>query len=518
MAQNPEKHAATKLTRTEFAVVRAYVQGMRPVDIANRYLLDPDADESLSESQAIQRILSLRDRAVQFARQHNQPEIAAMFEALRARSDVGMTRRVDALSSLEQLGQGYPQPQHEVSLWFKPSLARRLQAANLRQIADLTALANRRGSSWWRTVPRIGQQSAEIITNWLIRQRRPMGESAIRPYVLPPSAHAHRPALVPLPLGPDMPYPVPLESMLAPAPKTVAGAALAADLAFVQDWLQARAPNTRSSYRREAERLLLWSAGCGKDLGRLEAKDLELYEAFLADPQPSSFWCGPSGPRDKMHWRPLEGPLSGGSVAAALRVIRALLQAMNKAGHRARPLAVAQRTARAPVIPTGPTLAPSDIAAFLEWLGDSGASAQHRAARAVAMLIHDVDMRLTELAGLRCACLQVTEQAKGLKRPGSRQRQVTLDTATWRALQAHWADRGWATAIPPAQAALLAPAVLPATARGRKKRLARDAAGYSASGLDQLLRRLWRGFCDVRGLTSEGFSPTKLRVREPDGD
>ncbi|PMY07503.1 hypothetical protein, partial [Pseudomonas sp. GW460-13] len=123
MVLDPSLNAVTKLTRTEFAVVRAYAQGMRPVDIANRYLLDPDEDEHLSEAQAIQRILALRDRLVQFALQHGRPEIAGMFEALRARSGVGMSRRVDAVSALEQLGQGYPQPQHEVSLWFKPSLA-----------------------------------------------------------------------------------------------------------------------------------------------------------------------------------------------------------------------------------------------------------------------------------------------------------------------------------------------------------------------------------------------------------
>ncbi|MGT2491353.1 hypothetical protein ACU4GD_14590 [Cupriavidus basilensis] len=54
------------------------------MDIANRYLLDSDVDEGLSEPEAIRRILLLRDRLVQFALQHNQPEIAAMFEALRA--------------------------------------------------------------------------------------------------------------------------------------------------------------------------------------------------------------------------------------------------------------------------------------------------------------------------------------------------------------------------------------------------------------------------------------------------
>ncbi|MCY0853432.1 hypothetical protein [Cupriavidus sp. D39] len=77
-----------------------------------------------------------------------------------------------------------------------------------------------------------------------------------------------------------MPYPVPLERMLAPDPDTVVKRALTADLVFVQGWLQARAPHTRSSYRREAERLLLWSAGRGKDLGMLEAEDIVAYEAF----------------------------------------------------------------------------------------------------------------------------------------------------------------------------------------------------------------------------------------------
>jgi len=82
MAQEFEMLAATKLTRTELAVVRAYAQGMRRVEIANRYLLDPDVDGSQTEVQAIQRILSLRDRAVRFALQHDRPEIGAMLEAL----------------------------------------------------------------------------------------------------------------------------------------------------------------------------------------------------------------------------------------------------------------------------------------------------------------------------------------------------------------------------------------------------------------------------------------------------
>nr|WP_224081772.1 phage integrase family protein [Cupriavidus laharis] len=110
----------------------------------------------------------------------------------------------------------------------------------------MTSLANRRGSSWWRTVPRIGAQSAEVITHWLMRQRPAMGAAAVKAYALPAP---RRDALVP--------YPVSLEHMLAQAPNTAGGPALAADLAFVRAWLQDRRPRTRNSYRRKTERLLL---------------------------------------------------------------------------------------------------------------------------------------------------------------------------------------------------------------------------------------------------------------------
>ncbi|WP_455289753.1 hypothetical protein [Cupriavidus necator] len=48
-----------------FVVVCADAQRMRPVDNANRYLVDPDEDEHLSEAVAIQRILALREPLVQ---------------------------------------------------------------------------------------------------------------------------------------------------------------------------------------------------------------------------------------------------------------------------------------------------------------------------------------------------------------------------------------------------------------------------------------------------------------------
>jgi site-specific recombinase XerC len=127
--------------------------------------------------------------------------------------------------------------------------------------------------------------------------------------------------------------------------------------------------------------------------------------------------------------------------------------------------------------------------------------------------MRDAGLPLSELAALRCASLQSSAEGTFLRRPGARQQLVALDTAVRQALQAHWVDRGWPSMMPPAQAALLAPTIQPATARGRNKRLAGVAGGYSATGLDQLLRSLWRRFSEQRGVPSEGFTPGQLRTR-----
>lgn len=118
-----------------------------------------------------------------------------------------------------------------------------------------------------------------------------------------------------------------------------------------------------------------------------------------------------------------------------------------------------------------------------------------------------------ELAALRCASLQSSSDGTLLRHPGWRQQLAALDTAARQALQAHRADRGWPSMMPQAQAALVAPAVQPATTRGRNKRLAGIAAGYSSTGLDKLLRSLWRRFCEQRAVPSKGFTPSQLRPR-----
>lgn len=516
----------SKLTRTEFAVVRAYAQGMAAVDIANRYLLDPDEEEALTEHQAVQRILRLRDRLVQFALQNNRPDIAAMFDSLKGRSNVAMDRRVDALSSLERLSPGRPALDHSVSLWFGPSLSRRLAAGGIVCIGDLVERVNRRGAAWWRGVPRLGAKSADVVRHWLERQRDTLrgrdGGPVLGPQVGALAVPSQRPPMSSAPLDERLVNPVPLEYMLYDALPGSWRSVLGEELKWVRKWLEGKRPgsHTWASYRREAERLLLWAARRRQPLRDMRAEDLSAYWDFLADPQPAAFWQGPAGPRDRMPWRPFEGGLRDSSRQAAMRVVRALFGWLRQRGvlpHH--PFDQWVMPAAAPGGTGDGDLAgdaDTSVNAFRRWLERPDGTPMRRTAHAAACLIGDCGMRIGEVVLATAGHLRLAEGERwlvrprigrdesGLDAPGTvmpdcqpsqlEKRFATLGDGAWSALCLHWADRGLAADGLPHAAPLLGPLMLPPTARGQAKRASQPLAGYSPSGLDRLLRAAWRDF------------------------
>ena len=173
---------------------------------------------------------------------------------------------------------------------------------------------------------------------------------------------------------------------------------------------------------------------------------------FLAGPEPILFWCGPSGPRDREHWRPFERALRPSSIAAAMRVVRALLRAMAKAG-----------LLRKPVRPTNatPTRRQQSLRrphaahrkAFLAWLDSPGQCERHRAAHAAALLMGRSGFHLVDLPSLRGAHLRYQDNRVGLVRPAESEELVWLHPETWQALCRHMADRGLDARQLPAEAA-----------------------------------------------------------------
>jgi site-specific recombinase XerD len=108
------------------------------------------------------------------------------------------------------------------------------------------------------------------------------------------------------------------------------------DLQAVQCWLAEfeKSPQTQRAYRKESERLLLWSLiEKQKALSSLTRDDLRDYQQFLLNPRPEARWCGQRKPRHTPQWRPFEGPLSEGSVAQAITIVNAIFSYLVEAGY-----------------------------------------------------------------------------------------------------------------------------------------------------------------------------------------
>ena len=94
-----------------------------------------------------------------------------------------------------------------------------------------------------------------------------------------------------------LPYPVdPARNQALSGPRLTAARN---DHEAVATWLAKYTDNrhTLDSYRREAERLMLWATWHGKDLPGLMVEDVLAYKAFLSDPQPVDLWCQQTEPR-----------------------------------------------------------------------------------------------------------------------------------------------------------------------------------------------------------------------------
>ena len=122
------------------------------------------------------------------------------------------------------------------------------------------------------------------------------------------------------------------------------------DLQAIQSWLLefSDSPQTLRTYRKEAERLLLWSLierqTAFSDLTRDDLRD---YQVFMTNPQPKERWCGPRRPRQQSSWRPFEAPLTEHSIAQAITIINALFNYLVEAGYLAgNPLGLMRRQLR----------------------------------------------------------------------------------------------------------------------------------------------------------------------------
>jgi len=291
-------------------------------------------------------------------------------------------RQIAVLNRLESLLATDPMPVDPVRAWFDPGLAGQLERAGVTHLSVLVERIVEQGYHWFRRVPRFGETRAKRVVRWVDHNMRTLG--ALPTYAFVPehqlSASQKARSLViidPVESGDqnrasgdhlllsgdrsasngDQSFPiVPLETMLPPTVvRTEATPGRRKchieadnDKSAIVAWLDSKSGSlaTRRAYRKEAERLLLWTLlERGKTFPALTVEDCTAYRDWLGalgrTPEqdwafriPQAQWFAPRNTkRYSPAWRPFEGALSAKSAQYALTVCASLFAWLAAVGY-----------------------------------------------------------------------------------------------------------------------------------------------------------------------------------------
>lgn len=375
-ASGPKKKR--RLHSGHFMFIRAVVQGLDAKQSWQRYLrIDGENPDARRVKNVVQWI---RDEFAAAAKQHNKPGTARLvlidaskikdrapamslqeFAEARGLEDFSeaeqleayqaefgkeshgsgrrrqlVSRQLEAVAWLERVIRPEPRPSDSVEAWFAPELAKRLAASGTPTLFALSERINSRGARWWRGVPGVGTLKANRIVEWL-QEQGPDSGFFIQPHALKPMSSLTEAELSSV-VTPKTAL-VPFEKFVVPTDldghaglyRGDRGRCLlqaATDKEAIQAWLGAkgtgRSGATERTYRKEAERLLLWSVLVrGKAMSSLSSEDAAAFSAFLENPPLD--WCGSrNSGRWSPDWRPLERGLSDGARRQSIIILRSL--------------------------------------------------------------------------------------------------------------------------------------------------------------------------------------------------
>ena len=501
-------------TAKDLAAVRAYVQRVTPAIIARTYY-DVDEDAFAATPSAMERHLrTMLDGLVKVAIEQGSPALAEhLRSSIKKHGEPKLTTvTFRMVTEAAALAAASPAASHAIGRWFRPRIASRLKGEGIATLGELVAFCNRRGGSWWRSVPRIGAGRAAVVVAWLRRHETQLrlrvdADVDTRDPLVADEVVQVRPAgpnradaggAGQLEGSPARLTLAPLERMAVP--NTLSGAdgenrsvafcyiQARHDLEAVRAYLNKYRdqPKTLRAYTKEVERFLLWAVVVrGKALSSLVVDDCEAYKDFLKSPDPR--FVGERFTRRSPRWRPFASEnLSPESQRYAVRALRAaftwLVDVRYLAGNPWKAINDPKIVQRKTAMQIHRAL-PADLWRRLrheldkrsDEEGDAKLAVQWRVVRAALLLMGDSGLRREEAADAQRGKLHVSIYGT-LERPvweltvigkRNRERTVPVSIATLEALKAHWTDRGRDFMAPTdllnLSAPLLSPIAIPRT-------------------------------------------------------
>ncbi|MCI1047784.1 site-specific integrase [Caballeronia zhejiangensis] len=523
-----------RYTTKDFTALRAYVQRIAPAVIARTYY-DPDEDAHAATPGAMERhLITMLDALVALALAHGSSALADHLRASIRQHGRPLLTAVTfrMVTEAAQLAALPPRADHAIGAWLRPRVARRLKGEGIETLGDLVAFCNRRGGSWWRSIPRIGPGRARAIVSWLRKQQ------ASLQLTIDADVDSEERDGVPL-IAADLVEVVPAAKVtesglnssgqngaaarltLAPLERLAVPHALSGahgenratafcyiqanhDLDAVRAYLNRfrDQPKTQRAYTKELERFLLWAVVLrGKALSDLRVDDCEAYKDFLKSPDPR--FVGERFPRHSPRWRPfalsnssaaadgqasLSATLSPESQRYTVRVLRTAfvwwVDVRYLAGNPWKAVndpTVIKRERAMKIERALPAALWRKLRNELEWRSEEQGAVQWRAMRAAILLMGDSGLRREEAASARREDLRPSSFGTP-ERPvweltivgkGQRERTVPVSAATLNALRAHWRDRAQdfdgATEKDKQRGPLLTPVVIPWTDASRRR-------------------------------------------------
>ncbi|MEK6417945.1 MAG: phage integrase family protein, partial [Burkholderia gladioli] len=274
-------------SRTEFTALRARVKGLPIATIARLYF-DPDEHEVLD----VERLLrTMRDDLVSIALREGSSVLVEHLQAsIRKHGEPRLTPV--SLQLIEQAASSWaraaPAPEHAIARWFRPLVAQRLADVEVRRVGELVAYCNRRGGSWWRSVPRIGVGRARALVAWLRQHAQTIGQTVdvdvdgVDPLLAAPETRValRRDQLVPIHRL-VVPHELAGARGMNRAPAfSYISAAHDLDAVFAYLHRYDGQAATQRAYWRELERFVLWCVlERGRPMSSILVDDCEAYKA-----------------------------------------------------------------------------------------------------------------------------------------------------------------------------------------------------------------------------------------------